>query len=68
MSAADLTIERLERWQSFGAHWRLVQITDARAVVDLCACTGEPVERAETVDAAVISYLRFHPGGGSTIR
>jgi hypothetical protein len=57
MSAEDLTIERVERWQLFGAHWRLVEITDARAVVDLCACTGE---RAETVDAAVISYLRLH--------
>jgi hypothetical protein len=60
MSAEDLTIECLERWQLFGAHWCLVEITDARAVVDLCACTGDPVEHAETVDAAVISYLRFH--------
>jgi hypothetical protein len=58
MSAEALTIERLERWELFGAHWRLVELTDVRAVVDLCACTGELVERAESDDAEVIGYLR----------
>jgi hypothetical protein len=52
-----LTIEQLERWALSGAHWRVVQITGQRAVVDLCACTGEPVERVESGDRAVISYL-----------
>jgi hypothetical protein len=58
MSTDELTIDRLERWVHFGAHWRLVAASSDRAVVDLCACTGELVERVECGDAAVIEYLR----------
>jgi hypothetical protein len=53
-----LTIDRLERWVLFGAHWRVVNIANEHAVVDLCACTGELVERVESGDAEVIEYLR----------
>lgn len=52
-----VTIDELERWLA-GAHWRVVDITSQRVVVDLCACTGEPVERAQSDDPAVIGYLR----------
>jgi hypothetical protein len=38
--------------------WRVVDITSQRVVVDLCACAGEPVERAQSDDPAVIGYLR----------
>ncbi len=62
MSAHCLTIEDLERWVLSGAHWRVVDISPHHAVVDMCACTGEPMDRVETVDAAVIGYLRTaHP-------
>jgi hypothetical protein len=53
-----LTLEHLDRWVLAGAHWRVVDITDDRVVVDLCACTGEPVERRQSDDPAVIGYLR----------
>jgi hypothetical protein len=53
-----VTIEELERWVSFGAAWRLAEITDRRAVVDLCQCTGELVERRESSDPMVLAYLR----------
>jgi hypothetical protein len=53
-----VTIDELERWVLAGAHWRVVDITSQRVVVDLCACTGEPVERAQSDDPAVIGYLR----------
>jgi hypothetical protein len=53
-----LTIAELERWVAFGAKWRAVEITDERAVVELCQCTGELVERRETADAGMIDYLR----------
>jgi hypothetical protein len=61
MAADELTIDRLERWALFGAHWRLVEVSTDRAVVDLCACTGELVERVECCDVVVIEYLRSTP-------
>ncbi len=61
MTTEALTVEHLERWVSAGAHWRVVQVTHDHAVVDLCACTGEPVERRQSSDPAVIGYLRTAP-------
>ncbi len=65
-AGSGLSAEMLERWVSFGARWRAVLITDQRAVVDLCECTGELVERRETEDPEVIKYLRrtLPLGGG----
>jgi hypothetical protein len=53
-----LTIDALERWVLFGAQWRIVELSSERAVVDLCTCTGELVERSESDDPTLISYLR----------
>ena len=53
-----LTIDALERWVLFGAQWRIVDLSGERAVVDLCTCTGELVERSESDDPAVVRYLR----------
>jgi anti-sigma-K factor RskA len=57
MATETLTIEQLEHWVSSGAHWRAVAVSNAHAVVDLCACTGELVERRQSDDPAVINYL-----------
>ncbi len=59
MTPDTLTIDGLERWVSFGATWRVVDISCHRAVVDLCTCMGEPVERLGSDDPAVIDYLRL---------
>ena len=56
-----LTIDALERWVLFGAQWRIVDLSGQRAVVDLCTCTGELVERLESDDPALIRYLRSAP-------
>jgi hypothetical protein len=58
---AGAEIERLERWEDLGALWRAVVIHDDRAVVHLCACTGEPVDRLESDDRELIAYLRRRP-------
>jgi hypothetical protein len=58
VSTDALTIESLDSWVLSGAHWRVVEITPQVVVVDLCACTGEPVERRQSNDPVVISYLR----------
>lgn len=62
MSSRPLTIDDLEGWVVAGAHWRVVDISAEHAVVDMCTCTGEPMERVESADPAVIGYLRTaHP-------
>jgi hypothetical protein len=53
-----LTIDALERWVLFGAQWRIVELSGESAVLDLCTCTGELVERLESDDPAVVRYLR----------
>jgi hypothetical protein len=35
-----------------------VELSGERAVVDLCTCRGEPVERLESEDPAVIGCVR----------
>jgi hypothetical protein len=54
----NLTVDALERWALFGAQWRIVDLSGESAVVDLCTCTGELVERLESDDPTVIRYLR----------
>jgi hypothetical protein len=58
LSTDALTITDLERWMLFGATWQIVDISDRHAVIDLCSCTGELVERRESADPAVVNYLR----------
>jgi hypothetical protein len=54
----DDPVEVLRRWEDHGAAWRVEELTDDRAVVLLCICDGEPVDRLESGDAALIDYLR----------
>lgn len=58
MTSPALTVDGLERWVQFGAQWHVMHLSNDRATVELCACTGEPVERLESHDPAVIDYLR----------
>ena len=53
LSKADL-----ERWQESGATWRALEITDAGAVVELCTCTGEPVDVLAGSDADLVAFVR----------
>ena len=52
------TVDELERWELFGARWRVVHLSDERAVVELCTCAGEPLRRRESNGPRVIGYLR----------
>jgi hypothetical protein len=53
--------EALRRWEDSGAVWRAVHVSDVKAIVDLCTCTGEPVDRIESSDPALIALLRERP-------
>ncbi len=57
MGGPTLTVGELERWVLFGAQWRVARLSDDHVVVELCACTGEPVSRRESRDAALIDYV-----------
>jgi hypothetical protein len=35
-----------------------VHVSDAKAIVDLCTCTGEPVDRIESTDPELIEFVR----------
>jgi hypothetical protein len=54
------TIEDLRRWEEHGALWRALEVSDERAVVQLCACHGEPVDVVQSEDAAFIEFVRQH--------
>jgi hypothetical protein len=54
----ETPVERLERWEDFGAVWRTLEVSDERAVVQLCTCHGEPVDRLESDDPALVAYVR----------
>jgi hypothetical protein len=56
--APSVTIEDLERWEDNGAMWRPFEVTDTRAVIDLCSCTGEAMERVQSDADDVIELAR----------
>lgn len=47
-------VGRLERWELFGAIWRLRSLEPGEALVDLCTCDG-----------ALVDQLRCSPGRAS---
>ena len=52
------TIEQLQDWQDSGAVWRPVELDDEHAVIDLCTCSGEPMERVRSDDPTLVAYVR----------
>ncbi len=60
---SESPIEVLERWEEHGAVFRVVHLSDARAIVDLCTCHGEPVEQLESDDERLIAWLRERAEG-----
>ncbi len=60
----DTPVEKVTRWEDFGALVRVRHLSDACAVLDLCTCTGEPVERMESEDPELIALLRRRPDSG----
>jgi hypothetical protein len=55
-----VTIKELEDWELNGAIWRAVEVTDERAVIDLCSCSGEPMDRVQSDAPELIEYVRAH--------
>jgi hypothetical protein len=55
---AEDPVEVLRRWEDNGAVWQVESLTDERAVVLMCTCYGEPVDRLESDDAGLLRFLR----------
>jgi hypothetical protein len=64
---SESPIEVLRRWEDNGAAWRAVHVSDEHAIVDLCTCHGEPVERLESGDAELIAFLRDERSSSSEL-
>lgn len=60
-SRRQTTIAELEDWEKSGAVWRAIELSDDHAVIDLCTCTGELMERVESDDQDLIAFVRAHP-------
>jgi hypothetical protein len=50
----------LERWEDNGASWRALEVSDERAVVELCTCYGEPVDVLTGEAPELVAYVREH--------
>ena len=56
-----VTVEELEDWELNGATWRPLELSEGRAVVELCTCYGEPVDVVESDAPEFIEFVRTHP-------
>jgi hypothetical protein len=52
------TVTELEEWERNGAVWHPVEIHAGKAVVDLCSCSGELMERVESEDPEFVDFVR----------
>ena len=57
----ELTVATLRRWESGGGTWRTVHLGADAAEVELCACTGEAMERVRGTGWALLGYLAVRP-------
>jgi hypothetical protein len=55
---AEPAIDTLRRWEDGGATWRLYELTEDHTVVQLCTCTGEPVELLESDEPELRRFVR----------
>jgi hypothetical protein len=54
----EATVEELRSWADHGAMWRAVEVSDERAVVELCSCFGEPMEMVQSRSPELIEFVR----------
>jgi hypothetical protein len=54
----DDAVSALRRWQESGADYRVLHLSDELAIVELCTCYGEPVDRLESGDPRLLRFLR----------
>ena len=50
-------VDVVTRWEDHGADWRVVALSDDHVSIDLCTCSGEPVERLDSDDSELIEFV-----------
>jgi len=64
--SSDDAVSVLQRWKNHGADYRVLHLSDDLAIVELCTCFGEPVDRLESGDPRLLRYLRRSVAGGES--
>jgi hypothetical protein len=59
-----VTVADLERWEENGATWHALEISNERAVVELCTCYGEPVDTLQSDAPELIEFVRARRSSG----
>ncbi|HEX8860539.1 MAG TPA: hypothetical protein VGC06_15900 [Actinomycetes bacterium] len=59
---AESPVEKLQRWERSGATWRVISRSVGSAEVELCTCTGEPMERLVSEDPRLLEFLGERDG------
>ena len=54
----DDPVSVLKRWCEYGGQYRVLELSSAGTVVELCTCHGEAVDRLESDDATLVEFLR----------
>ena len=57
---SSFQLSELEDWELHGATWRAVELGPERIVLELCSCSGEPMDLVESNDRKLIEYVRNH--------
>jgi hypothetical protein len=61
-------LDRVRQWELSGGSVQVLALTSDQAVVQLCTCTGEPMEQLLSDDPELLDYLRLEvpPGPATT--
>jgi hypothetical protein len=54
-------IVTLTRWEQQGAGWRTRHLDATIAIVELCSCSGEPMDELRSEDPELLRYLADRP-------
>jgi hypothetical protein len=54
------SLKTIRNWERSGGTVRIVRLSDADALVDLCACTGERMDSLISSDRELLGYLRAY--------
>ena len=57
---SSFQLTQLEDWELHGATWRTVELDDERVVLELCSCSGEPMDLVEGEAPELIEFVRAH--------
>jgi hypothetical protein len=55
---SDSALDRVRQWELSGGSVQVFALTSDQVAVQLCTCTGEPMEQLVSDDPELLDYLR----------